>query len=239
MHRRPEFARIRRTLANSLYFRSLADADLDALADLCHLRKLRDGALANGLGSRLDELWIVLGGGLRLSGVSAAGKEFLYAVLGPGSFYGLGNVIQGITSVTDARAHGGTELAVMSGARLLALLDRQPRLWRHVCTLLTHRLTLAMSVIRDMSIAPLCQRIAQRLLGQAMSGGADLGALGTVELRLTQADLGRMLGASRSKVNAELQQLEELGMLRLSYRSIRLLDVSRLQELAGPDVFAF
>ena len=59
------------------------------------------------------------------------------------------------------------------------------------------------------------------------------------EVRVTQSDLGRMLGASRSKVNAELKRLEQGGMLKLSYRSITLLDTRRLQELAGPDVFAF
>ena len=239
MHRRPEFARIRTALSRSAHFRMLEAAHLDALAELCHLRRLRDGAAVGAVGEPLNELLVVLSGGLRLGGVTASGREFVYALLGPGSFYGLGYIIHGSASIADAHAHGDTELAVLKGDRLLALLDSQPRLWRHVCRLLTHRLTLAMSVIRDLSLAPLRQRIAQRLLGQAMSGGAHVEGTGPLEVRVTQTDLGRMLGASRSKVNAELKSLEQGGLLKLSYRSITLLDTRRLQELAGPDVFAF
>lgn len=239
MQRRPEVARIRATLAKSAHFRELAPAQLDRLAELSELRRLRNGALAGAMAKPVKELWIVVSGGLRLGGVTPDGDEFLYAVLGPGSFYGLGNIILGSVSIAEARAHGATELAALEGGRLLALLDAEPRLWRHFCRLLVHRLTVAMSVIRDLNLAPLRQRIAQRLLGQVLAGASDGTGLAPSELRLTQSELGRMLGSSRSKINAELKALEQEGLLRLSYRSIALLDPGRLRSIAGPDVFAF
>ena len=119
------------------------------------------------------------------------------------------------------------------------VLDGNPRLWRHVTGLLLRRLTLAMSVIRDFSVAPLDQRIVRRLLGQAMGGGADITGAGRLEIRVNQSDLGRMLGSSRSRINAELKRMESEGLLELGYRSITLLDLPRLGEIAGSEVFAF
>jgi len=239
MQRRPEFTRIRAELARSMHFRALAPEDLDRLAELCHLRHLRDGQVAGRADQPLNELWIVLHGALRLSTITVTGEEFVYAMLGRGSFYGLAHVIDGVNTIVDARANGPTELAAVDGREFLDLLDRRPRLWRHVVRILTRRLGLAMSVIRDLSVASLEERIARRLLGQALSSGLDLGGPQAVELRLTQADLGRMLGASRSKVNAALKHFEREGLVKVGYRTIKLDDLAGLRGIAGSDVFAF
>src|SRR5262245_12116938 len=239
MQPRPEVARVRAMLEKSLHFRELTPADREGFAALSRLRKLRDGELIGRVGQPIAEVWIVLDGGLRLSTVTETGEEFIYAVLGPGSFYGLGNVVGVMNSLTDARAFGPTELAIMDGEPLLALLDGNPRLWQHVAKLMVRRLSLAMSVIRDFSVAPLDQRIVRRLLGQAMSGGADITGAAPIELRVNQSDLGRMLGSSRSRVNAELKRMEGGGLIEIGYRNLTLVDLPRLREIAGPEVFSF
>jgi CRP-like cAMP-binding protein len=238
MHRRPEFLRIRAALARSFHFRDLLPDDLDRLAELGRIRRLRDGELAGRAGRRNREIWIVLSGSLRMSSVTAGGREIVYAMLGPGGFYGIGSALGAKTTV-DARAAGAATLIVLNGSQFFDLLDERRWLWRHVARLLHQRLNLAMSVVRDISVAPLPQRIARRLLGQAMSGGSDVSGDNRIELRVTQTDLGRMLGASRSKVNAELKRLERGQLIKVGYRTITLVDVERLHELAGTDVFVF
>ena len=191
------------------------------------------------MGERQGEIWIVLSGYMRMSSVTPAGREFVYAMLGPGGFYGIGAVLSGVEASVDARAAGATSLIVIDGRGLMALLDERPWLWRHVVKLLHRRLNLAMAVVRDISIAPLAQRIVRRLLWQAMSSGNDISSDLKIELRVTQTDLGRMLGASRSRVNAELKRLERDGLLQVGYRTIKLAQGARLRDLAGPGAFAF
>lgn len=239
MQRRPEFTRIRAALAHSVHFRELAPNDLDGLAQLGRVRHLRDGEAAVRAGQRQGEIWIVLSGCMRMSSVTPAGREFVYAMLGPGGFYGIGAVLSGVEATVDARAAGATSLIVIDGREFTALLDARPWLWRHVVKLLHRRLNLAMAVVRDISIAPLGQRIVRRLLWQAMSSGSDIASDLKIELRLTQTDLGRMLGASRSKVNGELKRLERDGLLQVGYRTIKLAECARLRDLAGPEAFAF
>jgi CRP-like cAMP-binding protein len=239
MAKSPPVARIRAALAASVHFRDLAAADLERLAALGRIVELASGESAGRAGTRRREIWVVLSGSVRMSSVTASGREFVYAVLGPGSFYGIGSLLSDTKTLVDARAAGATSLIVIRGADFLALLGERPWLWRHVAKLLHRRLTLAMTVASDLALAPLSQRIVRRLLSQAMSGGHDLRDGAPAELRLTQTDLARMLGISRSKVNAELKRLRRDGLVAVRYRNIVLKDCRRLCELAGPQLFPF
>ncbi|HYL87454.1 MAG TPA: helix-turn-helix domain-containing protein [Burkholderiales bacterium] len=48
--------------------------------------------------------------------------------------------------------------------------------------------------------------------------------------------LARMLGTGRSVVNAMLKRLERAGTLTLGSRSLKLVDVAALRQMAGPDL---
>ena len=238
MHRRPEFDRIRAVLARSVHFREFAPADLDRIAELGRIRRFRNAQTAPPDGGHGRHFYVILTGCVRLSSATRQGREFVYALLGPGSFYGIGNVIRGIDTRAEARAAGVTELAVMEGPAFLEILDSAPRLWRHVAVMLHKRLTHAMWAVRDNSVAPLLERMVRRLLAHAMASGADLAA-GPAALRLTQTDLGRMLGTSRSRINGILKRLEREGLVRIGYRTIALTDAAGLRKLAGAEIFAF
>lgn len=237
MQRRPEFSRVRTSLAASAHFRALQGEDLDRIASLCRVYALEDGQPLLKESGELDRFWIVLRGGLRVSS-TGDGEEFVYALLGPGSFFGLGYLLSKKPLGVMAGAYGATEVAVIDGERFVTLLDQSPRLWHHIAKVLVDRLSLAMMALRDLSTAPLALRIVRRLLGQAVSGG-DLGGDASIELRITQSDLAAMLGASRSKVNAELKRLESQRLIEVRYRTVTLVNLARLRSLAGPDIFAF
>jgi CRP/FNR family cyclic AMP-dependent transcriptional regulator len=241
MQRRPEFARIRAVLGASVHFRDVEEHDLDHIAELGRIRRLRDGQIAPPDGGHGKHFFLIVGGCIRLSAATRSGGEFIYALLGPGSFYGVGNVIRGINTRAEAHASGDTEIAVCDGAGLLALLDRTPRLWRHVAVLLHKRLTHAMWAMRDNSMAPLRERMVRRLLALAQTADASraLSRHTPVTLRLTQSDLGRLLATSRSRVNSELKRLERENLVEVRYRSIALTDLAGLLEVAGSDVFVF
>jgi CRP/FNR family transcriptional regulator, cyclic AMP receptor protein len=237
MLRRREFARIRSALATSTHFHELDGADLDRLAELGRLQRLRHGERAVREGTPDDQLWIILSGAVRVSSQCPGMKEYVYAVLGPGSYFGLGNAVRHATFTADARAFGATDLAVFRSDALVAMLDERPQLWRHVSGLLARRLRLALLVLRDNSVAPLPERIARRLLGHALS--SDLHGLKEIQVRMTQADLALMLGASRSRTNAAIKTLERRGLVKAGYRGITILDLPGLRKLAGPGIHAY
>ena len=237
MLKRREFGRIRSALASSTHFQELEAVDLDRLAQLGRLQRLRHREHAARSGERDDQLWIILSGAVRVSTQAPGAKEYVYAVLGPGSYFGLATAVRRAAFTADAHAFGATDLAAFRGPELLAMLDEHPRLWKHVSGLLSRRLRLALLALRDNSVAPLPERIARRLLGHALS--TDLRGLTQVPVRMTQADLALMLGASRSRTNAALKTLESSGLIKAGYRGITILDLHGLRKLAGPGIYAY
>ena len=229
-----ESAAIRRTLENSVYFRDVAARDLDRLAQLARPRRLHNAERVEHAGGYDTHLWIILSGAVRISTSTAKGGEHVYAVLGPGNYFGLATVIGKGVGTIDARAFGATELAWIDGAALMRLLDDRPPRWRHFGALLSDRLMIALRLLRDNTASPLPERLVRRLL-------VLLPAIEAAEpvLPMTQADLARMLGTSRSRANAELRRLESDGLVRSGYRGITLLDLPRLRTLAGKDLKAF
>src|SRR5688500_11813076 len=67
MLRRREFGRIRSALAASSHFQGLEAADLDRLAQLGRLQRLRHAERAARADAQDDHLWIVLSGAVRVS----------------------------------------------------------------------------------------------------------------------------------------------------------------------------
>jgi len=236
MQKRRELGRIRSALAGSWHFRALEGADLDRLAEIGRLQRLRHAERAVQAGAR-DRLWIILSGAVRVSNQTPGSKEYVYAVLGPGSYFGLATAVHDAPFAADARAFGATDLAAFRSDALAALVEERPRLWRHVSELLSRRLRLALLIMRDNSVAPLPERIARRLLGHALS--SDVRGLRQVQVRMTQADLALMLGSSRSRTNAALKTLERRGLVSAGYRGITILDLPGLKRLAGPGVTAY
>lgn len=233
MQRRPEYARIRLALAASVHFRDLPAATLDALAAAATIDRFENGGCVHRLGELPDRFWIVLEGSLMLYWVSASAVSVPVAIIGPGSFYSAASLVPGGTSSrTECRAEDDTSLAALAGADLRKLQAKDGAFRDLVPRLLLARFQASLAFYADSVSASLEQKLARRLLGQAMATAHDANGP-DVEVRTTQSDLARMLGASRSKLNAELRRLEAAGVIRLGYRKLYLRDCEKLQAIAG------
>jgi CRP-like cAMP-binding protein len=102
---------------------------------------------------------------------------------------------------------------------------------------MSQRLKLALGIMEDNRLLPLAERIARRLLGHAASSEHADGAQPT--LRMTQADLAKMMDAGRSRTNTALKRMESQGLIGTGYRTITLVDLPALRKLAGREVDAF
>lgn len=85
---------------------------------------------------------------------------------------------------------------------------------------------LAEAVLEDLPA-----RTARRLLALAVRRA---GRTPTVEL--PQAELATAVGVSRQTLNKALKDLESAGVVRRTYGSIEIVEMERLQNIAGTDV---
>jgi CRP/FNR family transcriptional regulator, cyclic AMP receptor protein len=231
----PEVRRVRLVLGRSPHFRALGIDTLDRLARLARIVRYRDGQLVVPAWKLPAELGVVLSGGLRTTFVSEDGADFVAGMLGEGSFYGANALLGEVQTPAEGHAAGDTEVALFDVRRLRALAAGDRKLGAHFSQLVYTRYMAVLSLLRDAVTAPLARRVARRLLGHALSSGRSVPDA-AIELRMSQTDLAAMLGASRTKVNAELRLLEKAGALSLGYRQIVVRDMERLRKLAGPGV---
>ena len=234
--RKPEFPRVRLAMAASTFFGELPAATLDQLAGAATLERHERPCTIVSPENDYDKLWFVLEGGVLVCWTGQEGPVPI-AMIGPGSFYNSAAFVEGGTKSTTGRVESHSVLATIPGPDLRKLVAADKDLAHCVARLLLDRFKAALSYYADTLTVPLPNRLARRLVGQAMASRHELET--EIELRTSQAQLARIVGSSRSKVNAELRAMEKKGMLRLGYRAIVLQDMRQLCAVAGAGVPAF
>jgi CRP-like cAMP-binding protein len=202
-------------------------------ASLASRRSLADGEMLYARHDPAEALYGLIRGRIRLSNVAPDGREVLMALFEPGDWIGELSLFDGLPRTHDAVAMGAAEVFVLPRPRLLALLDAEPRLYRHLAARLARQLRLALSYIDDTVFLPLSRRLAKRLLQLARVYGRDTPQGLLLDLHLPQEDLGRMLGASRQSVSKELRHWEKQGLIGLDYGRVLIRDPAAFRRLVN------
>lgn len=219
-------------LRSGAWFASLPPALQAELFELANRVPVAQGLRLFARGDAPDGLYGVLSGAMRITAVSAQGKEAILALVEPPQWFGEIALFDGQARTHDAWAEADTELVHLSQDALHALLARQPTLWPHFGRLLTHKMRLLMGIVEDTALQPPATRLARRLLAMLDSHGELNAPSGGTLLRLPQEQLGMMLSLSRQTVNQILRQFEREGALRLHRGGIEVADLAVLRRLA-------
>jgi CRP/FNR family cyclic AMP-dependent transcriptional regulator len=174
-------------------------------------------------GSLPDALFGVVSGTLRVSVVSAAGREAVIALLEKDHWFGEVSLFVGAQRVYDTCALDDCEIAVVPAAAFHHLVATRPDVHLALTRLVCHRLRHALAWIDDAILMPLPVRLAHRLLALDAGAGA---------LAVSQEELAFMLGVSRQSINRQLGLWQDQGLVRTSYGRIELLDSAALARLA-------
>lgn len=110
---------------------------------------------------------------------------------------------------------------------MLRLLDERPHLARGVVQSLAQRMLYLLSLVEDLSLRSVEERLARLLLAQATDD--------TVVRRrwTTQAEMASRLGTVPDVLNRALRVLAEEGLIQVKRQQICILDRPRLAARAG------
>ena len=101
--------------------------------------------------------------------------------------------------------------------------------------LLSGHMRLLSGLFADAHLSELQARVASRIVAAARSFGVATHAGIRLSLRLSQAEIARMVGGSRQSVNKALQQLQDDGILAVTYGNVTILNFQHLVERATDD----
>jgi CRP/FNR family transcriptional regulator, cyclic AMP receptor protein len=187
------------------------------------------------MGSPGDDMVAVVSGTIRISVPSPDGKEIVLAILGPGEICGEIALLDGKERTADANAATECGVVVLERRDVLAFLAKYPDTWTKLIGVFCARMRAMDHQLSEFAMTPMPVRLAKALLRLANPGGHahDGGALESI--RLTQRELGSVIGATRESVNKHLRVWQRKGWVRISDRLIVITNRADLEDLAVPE----
>lgn len=181
------------------------------------------------------ELLVVVTGCLEFSSMSASGRKYLNALLGPGHVVPLVRLLEDVPLPFDIHAHEDSVIVHLPSDAVLAVLDAEPLLWRDVARLALQRQRLSIAMLGGQVLGSVRRRVALALLNLAGLYGTQEDERLDLRVRLSQHDLATMLGLSRQTINKELGALVDAGVIGLTYKRVAILDTDQLRRIASTD----
>ena len=180
-----------------------------------------------------DRLLGVLGGQVRIFVMSSEGRELIMNVIMPGELFGEISLIDGKPRSASAVAVGVTDLLHIRRQDFLALLQKNGELCLKFMGILCERVRWTSGLLEDASLLDLPSRLAKRLLSLAAGIGERQGDGIRIGLKLSQTDLGNMLGVTREAVNKQLREWKKDGLVDMHDGQMLILDPKALSAVVG------
>ncbi len=214
---------IRAVLAACPILAGVPDAGLDELVGLAKVETYAAGTTIYNKGASLSELSVIASGTVRLSSVSASGRESTLMLLDRGIWFGDNVFSPGVARVYGAVAHAATTLVVVPGEGFRGVLANHPQSYAHILDLVSRRLWAAMSVIEDDALRSVEARFARRLMFLVQFRGISMDSKLPVTFHLTREHIANMLGLTRQTVHKVIKQFESAGLVRLEYGTVTVI----------------
>ena len=214
-------------------FESLEPRELRELQASTPARTADKGRLVYLPGDRPEAVYFLVEGRVKLSRLSTSGKEFILAIVEPGSFFGETGVLDERPRETMAEALETSTFLVVRASVFRGLLKRRPELLMKLAQLMGRRQTQLEKQLMDVVYKNAPQRLADLLLQLSEHYGVRDSRGILLRIKLIQSALGNLLGVSREIVNHTFSGLRRSGVIVISDGRVIIQDPGALAALAA------
>lgn len=202
-------------LSKTELFGALHASEREALAQRMRPATFKSGQLIFSRGDEAKELFLVEKGRVRLSILTAEGRELSLAHATDGGVFGEIAVLDGGRRSADATAISDVSTLTLSRSALTSVMETMPRIAQAAITFLCRRLRDTDVKIEAIALHPIEVRLARFFLAAVFLQKPEAkGKAWPLNLGMSQSELAMLVGASRPKVNAALAELENVGAIR-------------------------
>ena len=213
-------------LADVPWLAHLTTAERDRVAPELRISDAGPGDVICRIGRPATYWFGVVDGLLKMSTETARGRSITYSGLTPGGWFGEGTALKREPYRYNIQALRRSVVAGLPIDTFHWLLDHSIGFNRFVMNQLNERLAQFIATVEADRTPNPEQRVARNLAALAnpvlFPGVGDL-------LRITQQELGYLVGLSRQRVNEALKHLATEGVLQIEYGGIRILKLAALR----------
>ena len=221
-------------IAGSFLFRDLGPDLLERVVRLSRTQRCRRGTFVFQMGDEGDALYGVAQGMIRIWIPGADGRELTVALMERGDIFGEIALLDGLPRTANATAIDDTVLISIDRPHFMDLLEREPRIARHIVELLCERLRASTDRFSEDAFLSLKARLAKRLEALMIGYGEKCPEGMRIALKLSQTDLANMLGVTREAVNKQLANWTQRGLIQHTRGSVIICDPQALKREASP-----
>jgi CRP/FNR family transcriptional regulator len=219
-------------LARIPYFAGLDDTARDGIAHAVRRRDVAAGAHILVEGEPCEGLYFVVSGQVRLTKISADGREHILRVLGPGATFNDVAVFDGGPNSDGAVAATASTVGFIPKAAMSALIERHPEVAQAALKLLSARQRTLGGVVEDLALRDVTARVARLILGCIGRREHILEHAPDACARITHQEIAAMIGSVREVVQRALKELEREGAIAVERTRLRVVDLAKLERAA-------
>jgi CRP/FNR family transcriptional regulator, cyclic AMP receptor protein len=223
-------------LANHFLLRHLRPEELQRLAASSTITRHAPQSMIFHKGDPGDSMMAVVSGRVKICTYSVHGKELILNIIDKGGLFGEIAVLDGQTRSADAIAIGDTELLVLERRRLLPFISGDKEIAARLIAILCQRFRQTNEQLEDALLRNAPSRLARCLLRLADALGESDGNGRRLTIRLSQQQIGTLIGVSREITNKYMVEWTRAGYLSSSNGFIRIDDPQMLRDLSESDL---
>ena len=216
-------------LRNSL-FAGLSAAELDALTKLLRQSDLKTRSVVCHQGDPGNSFYVVLSGLLKVVTASEDGHEVVLSMLGPGMTFGELALLDGKPRSASVIACQASTIATIDRHNFNQFLTHFPETRDKLIVALCGRIRTLTDRVEDLSALEVPARLARTLITLSETLGSELQGKRYVHARISQGEIGSMVGAARESINKIMRQWEDKGIICIVDGRVQIL---RPDALAG------
>jgi CRP/FNR family cyclic AMP-dependent transcriptional regulator len=223
-------------LAGHFLLRHLRPEELSRLAASTTLAHYRPRATIFQKGDPGSSMMAVVRGRVKICTYSASGQELLLNLVDRGGIFGEIALLDGQPRSADAVAMEDTELLVLERNRLMPFLNASPEIAIRLIAVLCQRLRQTSEALEDALLRDAPSRVARGLLrlaaifGKPETGGTRL------DIKLSQQQIGNLIGISRESTNKYIVEWSRAGYLAVNTGVITINDREALESLSDAEL---
>ena len=198
---------------------------------LARMLELKRGSAIYLPGDPSDQMFLLKAGVIRIARAGPGEEERILTLLYPGDIFGELAVVDDSPRDHLAVVHEDAVICAMSRDTLLRMIRTAPELGFQITKLMGQRVQRFQSRIEELLCKSAPARLAHAMAELAERHGIRDADGVRVPLRLSQTDLGRLVGLRRETVNTILQDWRAQGLVEADRRAIRIRDMAQLRRV--------
>jgi CRP/FNR family transcriptional regulator, cyclic AMP receptor protein len=223
-------------LAGHFLLRHLRPEELSRVAASASLIRHRPQATIFQKGDAGGSMMAVVRGRVKICTYSPDGRELVLNIIDRGGLFGEIALLDGQPRSADAVAIEDTELLVLDRNRLMPFLNANPEIATRLIGVLCQRLRVTSEALEDALLRDAPARVARGLLRLAATFGKQETAGLRLDIKLSQQQLGNLIGISRESINKYIVEWTRAGYLSVDHGFITISDRDMLESLSEAEI---